>query len=75
MKKRNLKLFIIQDADRINSLGAIGIMRYISYNINSKKEAKNISDEQFEFLSLIFDDKKFEHNCVKTKNHYFKKIF
>jgi uncharacterized protein len=38
-KKRNLKLFIIQDADRINSLGAIGIMRYISYNINSKKES------------------------------------
>ena len=38
-KKRNLKLFIIQDADRINSLGAIGIMRYISYNINAKKES------------------------------------
>ena len=31
--KRQLKLYIIQDADRINSLGAIGIMRYISYNI------------------------------------------
>jgi uncharacterized protein len=36
--KRNLKLFIIQDADRINSLGAIGVMRYISFNIiNSDK--------------------------------------
>lgn len=36
--KRLLKLHIIQDADRINSLGAIGIMRYISYNIiNNKK--------------------------------------
>ncbi len=38
MTKRNKKLFIIQDADRINSLGAIGVMRYISYNvINSDK--------------------------------------
>jgi len=35
MTKRNKKLFIIQDADRINSLGAIGVMRYISYNINN----------------------------------------
>jgi len=36
--KRNLKLFIIQDADRINSLGAIGTMRYISFNILNHKE-------------------------------------
>lgn len=36
--KRNLKLFIIQDADRINSLGAIGVMRYISFNILNHKE-------------------------------------
>jgi len=36
--KRNLKLYIIQDADRINSLGSIGIMRYISFNIINKKE-------------------------------------
>ena len=36
--KRQLKLYIIQDADRINSLGAIGIMRYISFNLNNKKE-------------------------------------
>jgi len=36
--KSDIKLYIIRDADRINSLGAIGIMRYISYNIkNSKK--------------------------------------
>jgi uncharacterized protein len=34
----NKKLDIVKDADRINSLGAIGIMRYISYNIiNSDK--------------------------------------
>ncbi len=36
--KRNLKLYIVQDADRINSLGSIGIMRYISYNCNNKKK-------------------------------------
>ena len=36
--KQNLKLYIVQDADRINSLGSIGIMRYISYNCNNKKK-------------------------------------
>jgi len=36
--KNDLKLNIVQDADRINSLGAIGIMRYISYNIKNSKE-------------------------------------
>lgn len=35
--KKNLKLYIVQDADRINSLGAIGIMRYTAYNINNSK--------------------------------------
>lgn len=34
--KNKLKLYIVQDADRINSLGSIGIMRYISYNIKNK---------------------------------------
>jgi hypothetical protein len=28
-------LDIVKDADRINSLGSVGIMRYISYNINN----------------------------------------
>lgn len=35
--KRNYKLDIVKDADRINSLGSIGIMRYISYNIINNK--------------------------------------
>jgi uncharacterized protein len=36
--KRNMKLYIVQDADRINSLGSIGIMRYITYNCNNNKK-------------------------------------
>ena len=36
--KKKLKLYIVQDADRINSLGSIGIMRYIAYNINNSKK-------------------------------------
>jgi len=36
--KIDIKLNIVKDADRINSLGSIGIMRYISFNIiNSSK--------------------------------------
>lgn len=37
-----IKLSIIKDADRINSLGSVGIMRYISFNIkNSEKPSFN----------------------------------
>lgn len=41
---KNRKLDIVKDADRINSLGAIGIMRYVSYNIinNERPSFKEI---------------------------------
>jgi hypothetical protein len=41
---RNRKLDVVKDADRINSLGAIGIMRYVSYNIinNERPSFKEI---------------------------------
>ena len=43
-KMMNRKLDVVKDADRINSLGAIGIMRYVSYNIinNEKPSFKEI---------------------------------
>lgn len=37
-ERNNFKLDIVKDADRINSLGSIGIMRYISYNIKNSNE-------------------------------------
>lgn len=42
--KGNKKLDVVKDADRINSLGSIGIMRYVSYNIinNGKPSFKEI---------------------------------
>lgn len=48
--KRNIKLFIIQDADRINSLGAVGVMRYVSFNI--------INHDQPSFDEIIRNMKK-----------------
>ena len=33
--RTEIKIDIVKDADRINSLGSVGIMRYISYNINN----------------------------------------
>jgi hypothetical protein len=36
--RREIKIDIVKDADRINSLGSIGIMRYISYNINNSSK-------------------------------------
>lgn len=36
--RREIKLDIVKDADRINSLGSVGIMRYISYNINNNEK-------------------------------------
>jgi len=35
--EKEIKSYIVRDADRINSLGSIGIMRYISYNMNNNK--------------------------------------
>ena len=37
-ERNNYKLDIVKDADRINSLGSIGIMRYISYNVKNSSE-------------------------------------
>jgi uncharacterized protein len=40
--RKNKKLDIVKDADRINSLGAIGILRYATYNVkNSEKPSFN----------------------------------
>lgn len=36
--KTEIKMDIVKDADRINSLGSVGIMRYISYNINNNEK-------------------------------------
>lgn len=57
--KRQLKLFIIQDADRINSLGAIGIMRYITFNINNYEKpsfdeiVKNMNNRTIKIKKFI----------------------
>lgn len=37
-ERSNYKLDIVKDADRINSLGSIGIMRYIAYNVKNSEE-------------------------------------
>lgn len=36
--RTEIKMDIVKDADRINSLGSVGIMRYISYNINNNEK-------------------------------------
>jgi uncharacterized protein len=40
--KNKIKTYIVQDADRINSLGSIGIMRYITYNMYKKHSFDDI---------------------------------
>jgi len=40
--KTKLNIYIVQDADRINSLGSIGIMRYITYNMYKKQSFNDI---------------------------------
>ena len=40
--KNKIKTYIVQDADRINSLGSIGIMRYITYNMKKKHSFDDI---------------------------------
>jgi len=77
INKKQLKLFIIQDADRINSLGAIGIMRYITYNINSKKESSfndiiiNIKNRTSKIKKFIKTNTGFK---IASSNNNFKLI-
>jgi uncharacterized protein len=59
----NYKLDIVKDADRINSLGSIGIMRYISYNIiNSDKPSFD------EIINNIRDRTKKIRQYLKTSS-------
>jgi hypothetical protein len=56
-------LDIVKDADRINSLGSIGIMRYISYNIiNSDKPSFD------EIINNIRDRTKKIRQYLKTSS-------
>jgi HD superfamily phosphodiesterase len=53
----NKKLDIVKDADRINSLGSIGIMRYISYNI--------INNDEPDFNEIIENMKRRTKKIIK----------
>lgn len=64
-KRRDLKLYIVQDADRINSLGSIGIMRYTSYNCN------NSMKPSFEEIIRNIENRT---NRIKCKTRSGKKI-
>lgn len=70
-KRRDLKLYIVQDADRINSLGSIGIMRYTSYNCNNSMKPsfeeiiRNIGDRTKRIICKTRNGKKIANRNYK----------
>lgn len=70
-KRRDLKLYIVQDADRINSLGSIGIMRYTSYNCNNSMKPsfeeiiRNIENRTNRIICKTRNGKKIANNNYK----------
>lgn len=67
MKPSCLESEILQDADRLDALGAIGIMRTISCGAQFK--AKYYSNEDPFSVDRELDDKKY------TIDHFYKKLF
>lgn len=73
LSNSDFKLNIVRDADRIDSLGSIGIMRYISYNLikinnhNFDSIVNNIDERTQRLIKMIRTDtgKKIANKQVK----------
>lgn len=65
----NLNLEIVRDADRLDALGAIGIIRTIEYGASKKREF--YTEEN---LSRNFDGVKFNKSTETTLSHFYDKL-
>ena len=65
----NLNLEIVRDADRLDALGAIGIIRTIEYGASKKREF--YTEEN---LSRSLDEVKFNKSTETTLSHFYDKL-
>ena len=65
----NLNLEIVRDADRLDALGAIGIIRTIEYGASKKREF--YTEEN---LSRSLDEVKFNKSTKTTLSHFYDKL-
>jgi uncharacterized protein len=65
----NLNLEIVRDADRLDALGAIGIIRTIEYGASKKREF--YTEEN---LSRSLDEVKFNRSTETTLSHFYDKL-
>ena len=65
----NLNLEIVRDADRLDALGAIGIIRTIEYGASKKREF--YTEEN---LSRSLDEVKFNKTTETTLSHFYDKL-
>lgn len=62
---------IVQDADRLDAIGAIGIARAFSYGVYNKQDLYN------EQIKIHFHDnfEDYKHKKTTTINHFYEKLF
>ena len=65
----NLNLEIVRDADRLDALGAIGIIRTIEYGASKKREF--YTEEN---LNRSLDEVKFNKSTETTLSHFYDKL-
>lgn len=65
----NLNLEIVRDADRLDALGAIGIIRTIEYGASKKREF--YTEEN---LNRSLDEVKFNKSTKTTLSHFYDKL-
>jgi uncharacterized protein len=70
-KKLSLEGQIVQDADRIDAMGAIGIARAFAYGGKDKRELYNPTKKPQTFKSI----EAYKRNKSTTVNHFYEKIF
>lgn len=67
----SLELSIVQDADRLDALGAIGVARTFSYGGYKKRELYNPELEP----NLNMTKVEYKNNISPTINHFYEKLF